>query len=68
MELLAIIGLIAIIAIIFTGGGIFGWGLKALGTVVSFLAQGWSSCISAIIWLFILFFVFGMILAMLGLI
>jgi hypothetical protein len=54
MELLAVIGIIALIAIIFTCGGLLGWCFELLKGVFSFLSQGCGSCIGAIIWLFII--------------
>ena len=57
MEILAIIGLLAIIAVIFTGGGILGWGIKGLGTIFDFLAEGWNSCLRVILWIIVIFFV-----------
>ena len=60
MEILAIIGFLFIALIIFTGGGLIGWGIKGLEAVFSFLFKGWDSCISAILsiiaWAIIIFF------------
>ena len=58
MEVLAIIGIIVLVFIIFTGGGIFGWLLKGLGVIFEFLLEGWGSCLRVLVWivLIILFF------------
>ena len=44
MEILAIIGILAVIGLVFTGGGILGWGLKGIGMIFDFLSEGWTSC------------------------
>ena len=54
MEVLTVIGIIVLILVIFTGGGILGWILKGLGAVFNFLMQGWWSCLSVIFWIFII--------------
>ena len=41
MEILAIIGIIVLILIIFTGGGLLGWLFHGLGAVFEFLLAGW---------------------------
>ena len=58
MEVLAIIGVIILLLIVFTAGGILGWLLKGLGTIFEFLLEGWGSCLRVLIWivLIILFF------------
>jgi len=55
MEILAIIGIIALVLIIFTGGGLFGWVLKGIGTVFEFLLDGWGYCLGIIFWIIIIF-------------
>lgn len=40
MEILAVIGIIALIALIFFGGGILGWILQAVGYVFEKLFEG----------------------------
>lgn len=49
MELLALIGILAIIALVFTGGGILGWFLKGIGMISDFLSEGWTSCLRVIV-------------------
>lgn len=51
MEVLAIIGIIVLILIIFTGGGILGWLFKGLGAIFEFLLEGWGSCLRVIVWI-----------------
>ncbi len=51
MEILAIIGIIVLILIIFTAGGILGWLLKGLGAIFEFLLVGWGSCLRVIFWI-----------------
>ena len=55
MEVLTIIGVIVLIIIIFTGGGIFGWLLKGLGAIFEFLLEGWGSCLRVIFWIIVIF-------------
>ena len=40
MEILAVIGIIALIALIFFGGGILGWILQAVGYILEKLFEG----------------------------
>jgi len=56
MEILAIIGIIVLIIIIFTGGGILGWLFKGLGVIFEFLLEGWGSCLRVIGWIIIISF------------
>jgi hypothetical protein len=63
MEVLAIIGIIVLILVIFTGGGIFGWLLKGFGAIFEFLLEGWGSCLRVIFWI-IAFFILIMALAL----
>ena len=49
MEILAVIGILAIIAIIFTGGGLLGWVFKGIGAIFGFLSEGWTSCLRVIV-------------------
>jgi hypothetical protein len=51
MEILAIIGIIVVGLIIFTGGGLFGWMLKGLGSIFELLLEGWGSCLRTIIYI-----------------
>jgi hypothetical protein len=51
MEILAIIGLIVLLLIIFTGGGILGWLFKGIGAIFDFLLEGWGSCLRVVAWI-----------------
>ena len=51
MEVLAIIGIIVLVFIIFTGGGILGWLFKGLGAIFEFLLEGWGSCLRVLVWI-----------------
>ena len=55
MEILAIIGLLVLVLIVFTGGGILGWLFHGLGAVFDFLLDGWESCLRVILWIIIIF-------------
>jgi len=55
MEILAIIGLLVLLLIVFTGGGILGWLFKGIGAIFDLLLDGWGSCLKVIIWIFIIF-------------
>ena len=57
MEILTIIGVIVVGLIIFTGGGLFGWVLKGLGSIFELLLEGWGSCLRVIGWIIIIFIV-----------
>ena len=54
MEVLTIIGVIVLIIIIFTGGGILGWLFKGLGAIFEFLLEGWGSCLRVIVWIILI--------------
>ncbi|MCR5837072.1 MAG: hypothetical protein K6G88_11245 [Lachnospiraceae bacterium] len=61
MEILTIIGLIVLVLIVFTGGGILGWVLKGLGAIFEFLLEGWGSCLRVVVWIIlILLFLFAL--------
>lgn len=61
MEILAIIGLIVLLLIIFTGGGILGWLFKGIGAIFDLLLEGWGSCLRVVIWIvLILLFMLGL--------
>ena len=61
MEILAIIGIIVLVLIVFTGGGILGWVLKGLGVIFEFLLEGWGSCLRVVVWIIlILLFLFAL--------
>ena len=63
MEFLAIIGLIVLVLIVFTGGGILGWVFKGIGSIFELLLDGWGSCLRVIAWI-ILIFLFLLVLAL----
>ena len=54
MEVLTIIGVIVLIIIIFTGGGILGWLFKGLVAIFEFLLEGWGSCLRVIVWIILI--------------
>ena len=54
MEILAIIGILVLILIVFTGGGILGWLLKGIGSVFELLLEGWGSCLRVVVWIIII--------------
>ncbi len=55
MEILAFIGLIVLVLILFTGGGIVGWILKGIGSIFELLLDGWGSCLRVIVWIILIF-------------
>lgn len=55
MEILAIIGILALLLIVFTGGGILGWLLKGIGSIFELLLDGWGSCLRVIVWIVLIF-------------
>jgi len=63
MEIIAIIGILAIIGLVFTGGGILGWIFKGIGSIFELLLDGWDSCLRVIVWI-ILIFLFLLALAL----
>ena len=63
MEILAIIGIIVLVLIVFTGGGILGWLLKGIGAIFELLLEGWGSCLRVVAWIvFILFLLLALAL------
>jgi len=56
MEILAIIGILVLILIVFTGGGILGWLLKGIGAVFDLLLEGWGSCLRVVAWIVLILF------------
>ena len=56
MEILAIIGLIVLLLIIFTGGGILGWLFKGIGAIFELLLEGWGSCLRVVAWIVLILF------------
>jgi hypothetical protein len=63
VEILAIIGLIVLLLIVFTGGGILGWLFKGIGAIFEFLLDGWGSCLRVVVWI-ILILLFLLVLAL----
>ncbi|MBR6963012.1 MAG: hypothetical protein IKH86_05185 [Prevotella sp.] len=55
MEILAVIGLIVLVLIIFTGGGIIGWIFQGIGNIFELLLDDWGSCLRVIAWIIIIF-------------
>jgi preprotein translocase subunit SecG len=55
MEILIIIGIIVLILVIFTAGGVLGWLLKGGGAVFELLLDGWGSCLKVIVWIVLIF-------------
>lgn len=55
MEILAFIGLLVLVLILFTGGGILGWILKGIGSIFELLLDGWGSCLRVIVWIIWIF-------------
>lgn len=56
MEILAIIGILVLVLIIFTGGGILGWIFKGIGSIFGLLLDGWDSCLRVFFWIIIIIF------------
>ena len=50
MEILSIIGIIALIILLFVGGSLLGWIIKGLEVVFSFLWDGCSNTLGCIFW------------------
>ena len=63
MEILTIIGLIVLVLIVFTGGGILSWIFKGIGSIFELLLDGWGFCLRVIVWI-ILIFLFLLALAL----
>jgi hypothetical protein len=63
MDILAFIGLLVLVLILFTGGGILGWIIKGIGSIFELLLDGWGSCLRVIAWI-ILIFLFLLALAL----
>jgi hypothetical protein len=55
MEILLIIGILVLVLIVFTGGGILGWLLKGIGAVFDLLLEGWGSCLRVVVWIILIF-------------
>ena len=56
MEILAIIGIIVLALIVFTGGGILGWLFKGIGAIFNLLLEGWGSCLRVVAWIVLILF------------
>ena len=54
MEILTIIGILVLILIVFTGGGILGWIFKGLGSIFELLLDGWGSCLKVVAWIILI--------------
>ena len=63
MDILAFIGLLVLVLILFTGGGILGWIFKVIGSIFELLLDGWGSCLRVIVWI-ILIFLFLLVLVL----
>ena len=65
MGILAIIGFIVVILIVFTGGGILGWALRALEGVFNVLLEGNQNCLGCIFRIIVGLFLLGAAIAIL---
>ncbi|GEM_PF-3195589 len=54
MEILEILGLVVLVGIIFTGGGILGWIFRGIGIVLEWLLDGSISCLKVVFWIIII--------------
>jgi hypothetical protein len=63
MEILAIIGILVLLLIVFTGGGILGWIFKGIGSIFELLLEGWGSCLRVVAWI-VLILLFLLVLAL----
>lgn len=54
MDILAFIGLLVLVLILFTGGGILGWIIKGIGSIFELLLDGWGSCLRVIAWIILI--------------
>ena len=61
MEILALLGLIALVVLLFVGGGLLGWGIKGIVEIAKFLFEG---CGTTIAWIIFGIILFGMLLAL----
>lgn len=55
MDILVFIGLLVLVLIVFTGGGILGWIFKGIGSIFELLLDGWDSCLRVIVWIILIF-------------
>ena len=65
MEILAIIGIIALVFILFTGGGILGWAIRAIEGMFSVLLEGNQNCLGCIFRIIVGLFMVGIAFALL---
>jgi hypothetical protein len=61
MEILAFIGLIAIVILLFVCGGLIGWIIKGIVVIAKFLFEG---CCTTIAWIIFGIIIFGILLAL----
>ena len=61
MEILAFIGLIVLVILLFVGGGLFGWIIKGFVEIVKFLFEG---CGTTIAWIIFGIILLGLLLAL----
>lgn len=54
MGILAVIGIILLVVMLFVCGGLLGWLFKVIEIVFDFLLSGWSSCMRVIIWIILI--------------
>lgn len=67
MEILAVIGIIVVILVVFTGGGILGWMLRGVEMVFGFLLEGNQNCLGCFIKIILAFFFIFVVVGLLGL-
>jgi len=65
MTVLAIIGIIALVFIFFTGGGILGWAIRAIEGMFSVLWEGNQNCLGCIFRIIVGLFLLGAAIAIL---
>ena len=53
MTILAIIGVVVLIVLLFVGGGLLGWLIKGIEMIFSFLSEGCSHTLGCLVWIFI---------------
>jgi hypothetical protein len=67
MEILWVLGLIFLIALIYVGGGVFGWLLKGVEVIFNFLLEGNLNCVGCFVKLLIVIFVIYVLVGVIGL-
>ena len=65
MTVLAFIGIIALVLILFTGGGILGWMLRAVEGILGLLWDGNMNCLGCIFRIIVGLFLIGAAITML---